>query len=114
MRINLSDELWDILNPDFDGHLGYGEFSPSWMPLPNIIISPIMTYRLMDVGQRERKSFIVYLKDVDQVVLSRSEIEITPKCVYLINKDGERTLLFGENVVLMNKNKVKLNLDKFL
>lgn len=104
MRINLSDKLWDTLNPEFDGHFGYGEFSPSWMPLPNISITPIMTYKPMDIGQRERKAFIVCLQDVDSVVLSRSEIEITPECVFLINKDGERNLLLGKNVILMNKN----------
>ena len=103
MRINLSDKLWDILNPEFDGHFGYGEFSPSWVPLPSISITPIMTYQPMDIGQRKRKAFIVCLKDVDHVVVSRSEIEVTPKCVFLISKDGERILLLGENVVLMNK-----------
>ena len=62
----------------------------------------------MDIRQRKRKAFIVCLKDVDHVVVSRSEIEVTLKCVFLISKDGERTLLLGENVVLMNK-KIWLN-----
>ena len=80
-----------------------------------VIFTKVITYQPMDIRQRKRKAFIVCLKDVDHVVVSRSEIEVTLKCVFLISKDGERTLLLGENVVLMNKkNMVKLSLDKLL
>ena len=106
MIIELTEQLWDLLNPEFDGHTGLiGEegisYTPEWYPMYDIRICPIITFIEKDIGRKYAKAFVVERKDEFPIICSIDKIdalEITEKNIFII-VDGKKEVVQGENVI---------------
>lgn len=114
MIINLTEDLWDLLNPEFDGHTGLiGEngdcYTPSWYPLPDIRINPIMMFIPQDIGRRYKKSFIIQRREENPIIvdIGRVEkVEITENNI-LLYYDGKKEVVQGKNITNLTDYKMR-------
>lgn len=109
MHIELTEQLWDLLNPEFDGHTGLsGEdgtsYTPSWHPIQGISIYPIMSFIPKDIGKTYQKVFVLQKEGLDKCFILQhlDSIEITDKNIFGY-KDGKRYIIDGENVAILGE-----------
>ena len=114
MLIELTEQLWNLLNPDFKEYMEVTEddnfFIPEWYPTPDIRISPIMLCVEKDIGREFTKAFMVERKDTPAIIcrIDKMEaVELTEKNIFAII-NGKKEVIQGENIVnLRNKRNKK-------
>ena len=113
MKIHLTEQLWDTINPEFDGHTGLvGEtgdsYTPEWSPLPDIVIYPVMMFTDKDIGKKYNKAFFLSRKNVEQVFIFTigkiNYINITDKSI-IAYKDNQKHIVQGENTIVLRDRK---------